>query len=55
MVHLKSNGSGLKAESDILVDQVRAIDNRRFIKHLGKLTSIQREKLLNNLKVLILD
>jgi len=42
----------LDQPSDILVDQVRAIDNRRFIKHLGKLT--QAKQLKENLK-LVLD
>ena len=44
----------LDQPSDILVDQVRAIDNRRFIKHLGKLTPAQAKQLKENLK-LVLD
>ena len=53
-IHLKSSGTGLKEDSDILVDQVRAIDNRRFLKHLGHLTVSQREKLINSLRILFL-
>ena len=47
--------SGLEKDSDILVDQIRAIDNRRFIKRLGKLASDRREKLLENLRLLVLE
>ena len=42
-------------DSDILVDQIRAVDNRRFKKHIGKMTAHQRNKLLENLKILILE
>ena len=38
---------------DILVDQVRAIDNRRFIKHIGKLTPAQAKQLKENLKAVL--
>lgn len=55
-IHLLKGGtSGLKQASDILVDQVRAIDNRRFQKELGKLTSLQSEQLLNSLTKIILE
>jgi mRNA interferase MazF len=39
--------------SDILVDQIRAIDNKRFIKNLGKLTSEQIEILKENIKAVL--
>jgi mRNA interferase MazF len=35
-VRVPKGQSGLAKESDALVDQVRAIDNRRFIKPLGQ-------------------
>jgi len=54
-VHLKTAGAGLTKDSDILVDQVRAIDNRRFLKPLGKLTRLQAEKLTRNLRILFLE
>ena len=38
---------------DILVDQLRAIDNRRFIKHIGKLTPAQANQLKENLKAVL--
>jgi mRNA interferase MazF len=37
--------------SDILVDQVRAIDNKRLIKKLGRLTKEQQQKLRKNLMI----
>ncbi len=54
-VHLTQKESGLPHDSDILVDQARAIDNQRFIKPIGKLAPHHQEKLLENLRVLILE
>lgn len=39
--------------SDVLVDQPRAIDNKRFIKRLGRLTPEQIRQLKYNLKVVL--
>lgn len=50
-VHLKK--AQLPKLSDVLVDQVRAIDNKRFIKRLGKLTSDQAAQLKENLKAVL--
>lgn len=50
-VHLKKGQ--LDKHSDILVDQARAIDNRRLLKRLGQLTKDQIEKLRQNLKVIL--
>ena len=50
-VHLKK--SQLDKLSDILVDQIRAIDNKRFITKLGKLTNDQKVKLKNNIKIVL--
>jgi mRNA interferase MazF len=50
-IHLKK--SQLPKVSDILVDQPRAIDNKRFIKKLGKLTSDQKFQLKENLKIVL--
>ena len=54
-VHLEKNEAGLDEKSDILVDQIRAIDNRRFKKVVGKLAARRREKLLENLQILVLE
>jgi mRNA interferase MazF len=50
-VHLKK--SQLDKLSDILVDQIRAIDNKRFITKLGKLTNDQKVKLKNNIRIVL--
>ncbi len=50
-IHLTANQ--LAKLSDVLVDQIRAIDNLRLIKPLGKLTKAQIEKLKNNIQVLL--
>lgn len=52
-VYLKAKGYGLGKNSDILVDQIRAIDNRRFIKKVSKLNKPNFEKLMANLKVIL--
>lgn len=50
-VHLKK-GTLTKA-SDILVDQLRAIDNKRFVKRLGNLKRDQIERLKANMKIVL--
>ena len=43
----------LESDSDILVDQITAVDKKRLIKRLGKLSTTQVELLRNNLKVVL--
>ena len=50
-VHLNKNQ--LDKLSDILVDQIRAIDNKRLLYKLGELTKKQREKLKVNLRIVL--
>ena len=50
-VHLKKDQ--LSKLSDILVDQIRAIDNNRLIKQLGKLTKDQVSTLKNNIRIVL--
>jgi len=50
-VHLKKGQ--LDKLSDVLVDQIRAIDNTRLLKKIGQLNKDQREKLKNNLRVVL--
>ena len=54
-VHLRKGEAGLDKASDILVDQLRSIDNRRFLKHLGRISPTHQKQLLENLKILILE
>ncbi len=50
-VHLKKGQ--LDEVSDILVDQLRAIDNTKLIKKLGQLNSEQKTKLKANLRIVL--
>jgi len=54
-VHLSKKETGLDRDSDILVDQIRAIDNRKFIKPIGKLSPQHQLQLLENIKTLIVE
>jgi len=49
-IHLKKQ---LDQPSDVLVDQIRAIDNKRFIQKLGKLSQEQIKKLKQNLAIVL--
>jgi len=50
-VHLKSGQ--LENISDILVDQIRAINNKRLIKKLGQLNKDQKTRLKSNLRIVL--
>lgn len=50
-VHLKR--SQLDKPSDILVDQIRAIDNKRFKKRLASLTKEQIQTLQTNVRIVL--
>jgi mRNA interferase MazF len=54
-VHIPKGVAGLHTESDILVDQIRAVDNRRLKRHLGALPDAQQRTLLQNLQILIME
>ena len=50
-IHLKKGQ--LDEMSDILVDQLRAIDNTRLIKKVGQLNREQKAKLKANLRIVL--
>ena len=50
-VHLKKGQAGLSYDSDVLIDQIRAIDNRRFLKSLGRVSTSIFEKVLENILI----
>lgn len=54
-IHLSRKETNLEKISEILVDQIRSIDNKRFIKHIGELNKKHKIALLDNLKILILE
>jgi mRNA interferase MazF len=52
-VHLHRGEAGLTEKSDIMVDQLRAIDNRRFIKRLGAIRRANQKKLSENIRIIL--
>ncbi|MEJ7677318.1 MAG: type II toxin-antitoxin system PemK/MazF family toxin [Segetibacter sp.] len=52
-VHLKKGMAKLKEDCDILIDQVRAIDNKRLQVRLGILPADIEDQVKHNLSVII--
>ena len=52
-VHLKKSKLGLKEDCDIMIDQVRAIDNKRLVKKVGEVDSDTADKVRENLKIVL--
>jgi len=52
-VHLKKTEGGLKRDSDILIDQVRAIDNRRLIRKLGVISDQSKMQIIKNISIVL--
>ena len=53
ILRVKLKKQQLLKESEILVDQIRSIDNRRFIKHIAHLTKTQIALLKRNLSIVL--
>jgi mRNA interferase MazF len=52
-VHLAAGEAGVRRRSDVMVDQIRAIDNGRLVRSLGKISRTSQEKLGENLRILL--
>jgi mRNA interferase MazF len=52
-VHLRKGDAGLMEKSDIMVDQLRAINNHRFIKRLGMIGRSNQKKLAENIRIIL--
>ena len=52
-VHLKRGTAKLKENCDIMIDQIRAIDNKRFLKKIGEIPLSIQEKVEENLKIIL--
>jgi len=50
-IHLRKGQ--LSKKSDILVDQIRSIDNRRLLKRIGQLNPQQKERLKQNIRIIL--
>ncbi len=52
-VHLKRGISNLREHCDIMIDQIRAIDNSRLIKKVGNLPIPLADKVKENLTIVL--
>jgi mRNA interferase MazF len=52
-VHLKKGIANLKIESDIMIDQIRAIDNRRLTTRVGEIPLDIQLKVKDNIKIIL--
>ena len=52
-VHLKKGMANLSEDCDIMIDQIRAIDNKRLIKKVGKLPLDLVKKIKENIAIII--
>ena len=51
-VHMKKGCCGLEEGCDIMIDQVRAIDNKRLVRKVGNIPVDLINKLESNLKIM---
>lgn len=52
-VFLEKGIGGVFEDCDIMVDQVRAIDNSRFVRKIGKIPSIKQKQVILYLKAVL--
>ncbi|MCB0645143.1 MAG: type II toxin-antitoxin system PemK/MazF family toxin [Saprospiraceae bacterium] len=52
-IHVNKGIAGITESSDIMLDQIRAIDNRRLIRKIGFLPKPGQQILQNNLRILL--
>jgi mRNA interferase MazF len=52
-VHLPKGSANLKEDCDIMIDQIRAIDNKRLLKRIGELNQEQIDFIKVNLAIVL--
>lgn len=52
-VKIEGKETGLSQNSEVLIDQIRAVDNRRFIDRIGKLDNGKIQELRKKLKAVL--
>ena len=52
-VHLKKGMANLMSDCDIMIDQIRAIDNKRLIRKLGSLPHNLSELVKENIQIML--
>jgi mRNA interferase MazF len=52
-IHIQKGQVNLKIASDIMIDQIRAIDNKRLIKKTGELPKELQSTVKTNIKIIL--
>jgi mRNA interferase MazF len=52
-VQLKKGVAGVNEDCDVMIDQIRAIDNKRLLKRIGSLPTELSNKVKENLKIVL--
>ncbi len=52
-VHIKKGEANLHQNCDVMIDQIRAIDNKRLVKKVGNLPQNLTERVKENLMIII--
>ena len=52
-VHLSKGTANVKEECDVMIDQLRVIDNRRLMKKTGDLPKDIAQKVMKNIQILL--
>ncbi|MGC4130109.1 MAG: type II toxin-antitoxin system PemK/MazF family toxin [Bergeyella sp.] len=52
-VNIPEKTCGLNENCDVMIDQIRSIDNKRFLKKVGNLSQTKSKKVKQNLKIVL--
>lgn len=52
-VHLEGEETGLLKASDVMIDQIRAIDNRRLLERVGFVPDRFRDQVKENIRIVL--
>ena len=52
-VHISKGMAGMNKDCDVMIDQIRAIDNNRLTKRVGSLSTSMREKVKDNISIIL--